>query len=166
MMQEILNWLVGHPWSVWLSVALVLAACELLTTDLTLLMLAGGAAAGALIALVLPGSAVAQVLTAVVAAVLMLALLRPTLLKRVQSAPGYRSALDRMVGSVGTITQFTTGDEGEVRVNGELWTARSAARGLEIPIGAKVEVYEVEGTTLLVYPRDLPLGWQPDRLPD
>jgi membrane protein implicated in regulation of membrane protease activity len=85
-------------------------------------------------------------------AVAMLALLRPTLLKKIRSMPGYRSSLDKMVGSTGQALTAITGTGGEIKVAGETWTARSVD-GTTIPAGSQVEVYQVDGAVAVVYPR-------------
>ena len=64
-----LDWLASNPWSLWLLAAAVLAVSEMLTLDLTLLMLASGALAAAGVALFLPGLLWAQVAAAIVVAI-------------------------------------------------------------------------------------------------
>ena len=83
----------------------------------------------------------------------MLFLLRPTLLAKVRSAPGYRSSLQRMVGSTGLALTAISGSAGEVKVNGEVWQARSFGE-IAIEAGAPVEIFEVDGTTVVVYPKE------------
>jgi len=58
----VLAWLAENSWAVWLIVAGGLAVSEMLTLDLTLLMLATGALAGAVTAFFLPGLLVVQVI--------------------------------------------------------------------------------------------------------
>lgn len=147
------EWLSTNWWAVWLIVATLLALTESLTLDFTLLMLAAGALAGAGIALIFPGMILVQVIVAVAVAFAMLFLLRPTLLERVRSAPGYRSSLQRMVGSTGRAMTAITGSSGEVKVNGEMWQARSFG-DVEIEAGASVEIFEVDGITVVVYPKE------------
>lgn len=146
------EWLQQNLWAGWLALALVLGASEMLTLELTLLMLASGALAGMITALIVPGLWVVQVLVAVVVAVLMLFVLRPTLLRRIRSAPGYRSALEKMVGSEGIVTGEITGSSGEIKVNGETWSARAYEPDRVIEPGERVLVFEVEGVTALVHP--------------
>ena len=147
------EWLSTNWWAVWLIVATLLALTESLTLDFTLLMLAAGALAGAGIALIFPGMILVQVIVAVAVAFAMLFLLRPTLLERVRSAPGYRSSLQRMVGSTGRAMTAITGSSGEVKVNGEMWQARSFG-DVEIEAGASVEIFEVDVITVVVYPKE------------
>ncbi len=78
------------------------AVSEMLTLDLTLLMLASGALAGAVTAFFLPGLLAAQVAVAIVVALTMLFVTRPALLKRLRSSPGYRSSTSNILGASGT----------------------------------------------------------------
>lgn len=156
-MSDFLDWIGQHLWAVWGVLALALAAAELLTLDLTLLMLAGGALAGGLTALIFPGLIWLQVLVAIAMAVGTLFLLRPTLLAKVRNAPGYRSSLDTLVGSSGTATATVGAIAGEVKVDGQVWEARSFDPDLVIQAGEAVEVFAIEGITLIVYPKSRPL---------
>jgi len=120
--------------------------------DFTLLMLAAGAGAGAVTAAIVPGLWLLQVIVAVAVAALLLAVLRPTLLRRIREAPGYRSSLDKLVGSEGVATSEITDGHGQVKVDGEEWSARALEPGSTIAVGERIEVYEVDGATLVVYP--------------
>lgn len=146
-----MDWLAANVWVVWLVLAGVLAVTETATLDFTLLMLACGALAGAVTGFIAPGMVWLQCAVAVTVAVAMLALLRPTLLAKIRSAPGYRSSLDKMVGSRGIAVSEVTTAGGEVKVSGESWTAR-AVEGT-IPAGTEIEVYQIDGAVAIVYPR-------------
>jgi membrane protein implicated in regulation of membrane protease activity len=146
-----MEWLAANGWVIWLIAAGLLALAETLTGDFTLLMLAGGALIGAGIAAFVPGLLWLQIVLALVAAVALLLLLRPTLLERVRSLPGYRSSLDKMIGSPGTAISEVTAAGGEVKVAGEVWSAR-AVEG-SIPAGTEIEVYQIDGAVAVVYPR-------------
>lgn len=149
------EWIREHLWAGWFGLGLVLGTAEMLTLDMTLLMLAGGAVAGGLTALVVPGLVIVQVLVALLVAVLLLLLARPTLLERVRKAPGYRNSLNQLVGSQALATAEITVDTGEVKVDGQLWNAKLVVPG-RVVAGQKVEVQEVNGTTLMVYPLEPP----------
>ncbi len=146
------EWLSNNVWSIWLVLGAGLALTELVTLDFTLLMLAAGAVAGGATALIFPGMLWLQIAVAVVVAILMLALLRPTLLEKIRRMPGYRSSVDKLVGSTGVVVAEITVAGGEVKLAGEVWTARSVD-GNPIPIGEQIEVYQVDGATVVVYPR-------------
>ncbi|MEL4504043.1 NfeD family protein [Luteococcus sp. H138] len=157
---EFVHWVGDNLWALWGAIALVLASAEMLTLDLTLLMLASGALVGGVVSFFLPTMVWLQVVVALAVAAAMLGFLRPTLLRRVRNAPGYRSSLSKLVGSEGLATAAITRSGGEVKVNGEIWTARSLNADLQIGVGDLVEVYEVDGTTLVVYPVERELGTQ------
>lgn len=146
------GWLGTNAWALWAVGALGLAAAELLTLDLTLLMLAAGAAAGGATALVFPGLWWLQVVVAVAVAVLTLLVLRPTLLEKVRNAPGYRSSLESLVGSSGVATAEITGTVGAAKVDGQVWEARAFDPDMIVQPGQSVEVYGLDGITLIVYP--------------
>ena len=147
------DWLSANWWAFWLIAATVLAVAESLTLDFTRLMLAAGALAGAGTAVLFPGLILVQVIVAVVVAFAMLFLLRPTLLKTVRNAPGYRSSLQRLVGSTGRALTAIDAGSGEVKVAGEVWQARSFNEEA-IEAGTPVEIFEVDGTTVVVYPKE------------
>lgn len=149
------EWLAEHAWVAWMVLAALLAMAEMLTLDFTLLMLAAGVLAGGLVALALPGMIWLQFLVAVVVAVAMLGLLRPTLLRKLRDLPGYRSSIDKMVGSSGVALTEITASAGEVKVAGEVWTAHSLEG--TIAAGTEIEIYRVDGATVIVYPRHLAL---------
>lgn len=151
-MDDFLAWLRDFSWAGWGILAVGLAALELLTMDLTLLMLASGALAGGVTALIAPGLWWLQVIVALVVAVLTLFLLRPTLLDRVRNAPGYRSSLESLVGSPGRATAQIDRNGGEVKVSGQIWDARPFDPDITILEGHDVEVYGLDGVTLIVYP--------------
>ncbi|WP_394275011.1 NfeD family protein [Luteococcus sp.] len=149
---DLAGWFGDNLWAIWGVLSLGLATAEMLTLDLTLLMLAAGAAAGGLTALVAPGLLWLQVIVSLAVATAMLGLLRPTLLRRTRESIGYRSSVDKLVGSQGLATAAITPNGGEVKVNGELWSARTMGPGDVIQAGDPVEVYEVDATMLVVYP--------------
>ncbi len=147
------EWLSANWWAIWLIAAAGLALAETLTVDFTLLMLAAGALAAAGVAVFFPGLILVQVVVAVAVSFAMLFLLRPTLLEKVRNSPGYRSSLQRMVGSTGRALTAIDGDSGEVKVAGEVWQARSFSTEA-IEAGTPVEIYEVDGITVVVYPKE------------
>lgn len=151
-----LEWLSQNPWTVWVVLAGILAVSEMLTLDMTLLMLAGGALAGMGVALFLPGLVWVQVLVALVVAVALLGLLRPEILKRLHKGPGYHSSMENLLGASGKAVREITASGGEAFVNGETWSARSYD-GESIAVGVPVDVIEVDGLVVVVHPRHKPL---------
>ena len=148
------DWLGNNPWALWLTLAVLLGVAEMLTLDLILIMVGVGCLAAAGVALVAPTLWPLQIIVAVAVSVLTLLVLRPTLLAKVRNAPGYRSALDKMVGSTGLATAAITRHGGEVKIDGQTWSARTFDSDTVIEAGRPVEVYEVDGVTAVVYPVD------------
>ena len=95
------DWLGENSWAIWLSLAFLLGIAEIMSLDLVLIMLAVGALAGAVVALLAPSLWWLQILAATAVSISMLLLLRPTLLAKVRNMPGYRSSAAKMVGSSG-----------------------------------------------------------------
>ena len=152
-----LEWIQENMWLVWLILAGGLAVSEMLTLDMTLLMLAGGALAGAGAALIFPGLLWVHVLVAVVVAVALLGVLRPEILKRLHKGDGYRSTFEQLLGATGRAAGEITATGGEALINGETWTARSWD-GDTIAHGVEVDVMEVDGLVIVVHPRHKPLS--------
>jgi membrane protein implicated in regulation of membrane protease activity len=145
-----MDWLQNHMWEVWMALAMLLGVAELVSLDLVLLMLAGGALAGVLTALV--GLTVpVQVLAAVATSVAMLALVRPSVVKRLHSGPDLVQGHDKLIGKQGVVISEVSCDGGQVRIAGEVWTARPYDEDAVIEAGAKVDVFEIRGATAVVH---------------
>jgi membrane protein implicated in regulation of membrane protease activity len=145
------EWVQANLWVLWLIAAGGLAVSEMLTLDMTLLMLAGGALAGAGVALSSPALLWLQILVAVVVAVALLGCCGRRCSSGCTRAPA-TAARSTVLGSTGGTVGEITAAGGEVNVNGETWSARSYD-GDPIAAGVEVDVIEVDGLTVVVYPR-------------
>ncbi len=146
-----MNWLSDHQWQTWLIAALVLAGAELATLDLTLLMMAVGAAAAALIAGV-GLNQVFQVLGAVVVAVALLGFVRPNIVRRLHAGPTLQNGPEALVGRSGLVLERVTAHAGRVKLRGEVWSARTFDESVVVEPGEKVGVAQIDGATAVVYP--------------
>jgi membrane protein implicated in regulation of membrane protease activity len=139
-----------NAWAVWLGLSMVLGVAELASLDLVLLMLAVGALAGMGAALV--GLAVwLQVLAAAAASIAMLAFVRPSFVKRLHSGPDLKHGFAGLVGKEGVAVAEVTAEGGQIKLAGEIWTARPYDEYAVIPVGAKVQVFEIRGATAYVH---------------
>jgi membrane protein implicated in regulation of membrane protease activity len=137
-------------WAAWLAAAIALGVLELFSLDLILLMLAAGAVVG-MVAGLLQLPVALQVLAAVAAAVAALGLVRPSVVKRLHAGPTLVLGHEALVGRQALVVERVSCDGGQVRINGELWTARPYDEDLVIEPGARVDVLQIKGATALVH---------------
>jgi membrane protein implicated in regulation of membrane protease activity len=147
------DWLGENSWAIWLSLAFLLGIAEIMSLDLVLIMLAVGALAAAGIAVLAPSVWWLQILVAAAVSITMLLLLRPTVLAKVRNMPGYRSSADKMVGSSGVAISQIDKSGGEIKVDGQSWSARPYSSDVVIEQGTEIEVYEIDGVIAVVYPK-------------
>jgi membrane protein implicated in regulation of membrane protease activity len=144
-----MEWLQDNAWAGWLGLALALGSIEMLSLEMTLLMLAIGALAGAATA----GLGAPLILQALVAALVsagMLAFVRPSVVRRLHAGPDLRTGTAALVGSEGQAVAEITTSAGMVKLGGEVWTARPYDESAVIDAGARVQVLEIQGATALV----------------
>ncbi|PRB07369.1 hypothetical protein CQ044_06870 [Microbacterium sp. MYb64] len=141
-------------WIGWLVLMVLFFVIEIFTLDMTFLMLGLGSAVGLLSTLT--GWPVwVQVIIAAIAAVLLIFVLRPPLLRRLHRGEDQtRSNVDALLGLHGTVLLEVTTLTGQVKLsNGETWTARLSSDAPVIaPLspGAPVTVSRIEGATAYV----------------
>jgi len=147
------DWLSEHAWIAWTTIAVALGIAEMLSLDLVLIMLAAGAAAGAVSSTVSPSVWIDLAVAAMVS-VSMIAAVRPPLVKRLHSGPELTTGHSALVGRKGVVLEPVGEYDGRVRLAGEIWTARCFEPGTTIERGTEVEVFAIEGATAVVYPTD------------
>ena len=147
-----MEWIGEHLWAVWLGIMIVLGAAEMVSLDLVLIMLAVGAGAGMLTDLVGLGLPI-QILVAAGASVSMLALVRPSVLKRLHTGPELSLGHTKLVGRQAEVTaEITDVHHGRISLAGEEWSAAPYDETLTIAAGETVEVFEIRGATAYVHP--------------
>ena len=139
-----------NAWAVWLGLSMVLGVAELASLDLVLLMLAVGALAGMGAAL-LDLEVWAQILAAALASTAMLAFVRPSFVKRLHGGPDLQHGFTGLVGQEGVTVAEISAQGGQIKLAGEIWTARPYDEFAVIPVGAKVQVFEIRGATAYVH---------------
>ncbi len=147
-----MDWMADHLWAVWLGIMIVLGAAEMASLDLVLAMLAVGAGAGLVTSLLGAGLPV-QILVAALASAAMLGAVRPSVLKRLHTGPELRLGHGKLVGQRAVVTTRITGAQvGQIRLDGETWSASPYDEHLTIAPGETVEVFEIRGATAFVHP--------------
>ncbi|HME75524.1 MAG TPA: NfeD family protein [Mycobacterium sp.] len=136
---------------IWLIVALGLAGAEALTGDMFMLMLGGGAlaAAGSSWLLGLPIWTDGAVF--LVVSVLLLLLVRPVLRRRLTPAKGLPTGVKALEGKSALVLDRVAHDEGQVKLDGQVWTARPMNEGDVFEPGERVTVMHIDGATAVVW---------------
>jgi len=115
--------------------------------------LAAGATAAAVASLAGAGAAISLVIF-VLLSVLALRTLRPLALRHGRPPVALRTGAAALVGHRALVVERIANNEdaGRVKIDGELWTARSFDDGAVIETGSVVEVVAIRGATALVIP--------------
>ena len=147
-----MDWLSDHVAGVLLALAILLGIAEMFSLDLILGMMALGALVGVVAALLGAGFAVSAIVAAI-ASVACIALVRPPLVKKLHSGPELTLGHGKLVGKQGVVTERITGlESGQIKLAGEIWSARPYDDTLTIEPGSTVEVLEIRGATAYVHP--------------
>jgi membrane protein implicated in regulation of membrane protease activity len=133
--------------ALWLVAGIVLIGVEMFTGTFVLVMLGGGAlAASAAAFLDLP--VVAQLAVFAVVSLMLLLGARPALRRRM-----HVDAIDNghnPVGTSGLVTLRVDRDGGQIKVDGQLWSARSLDHSQIFEPGQRVTVMQLSGVTAMV----------------
>ena len=145
-----MDWLSDNLWAGWVSLAVVLGVLELVSLDLFLAMLAGGALVGAVTAL-LGGPVALQIILALVTAVALLGLVRPSVVQRLHKGPTLKVGADALIGKRATVLrELTHSTPGRVKIGGDEWTAVPYDEDDRIEAGEVVDVVQIKGATAYV----------------
>ncbi|MDW5328188.1 NfeD family protein [Plantactinospora sp. KLBMP9567] len=140
----------------WIVLGVVLVVAEIFTTTLFLVMFGVGAfAAAGAAALGAPLAFQAVVFAAVSALTLVFA--RPVIQRHRQSAltgDEQPFGVQAIAGSTALVLERVDANSGVVKIDGEIWTARSYDATQVFGPGDRVRVIEVKGVTALVWHED------------
>ena len=138
-------------WVIWLIAAVVLAVAEVVNLSFFLFPFAIGAAAAALVSLAGAATPIAVVVFAVFTAV-SFGVVRPIARRHIRTPPQIRTGTAALIGRTAIVLERIANDEGSgcVRLDGEVWTARSYDDDEIIEPGTRVHVMEIRGATALV----------------
>ncbi|MCL2770599.1 MAG: NfeD family protein [Solirubrobacterales bacterium] len=140
-----------YAWIFWLVAAGALGVGEMHTGGFFLGPFAIGAAAAAVLSLAGVG-VVGTVVAFVASSALVLAALRPMARRHRRLPPSIRTGAAALVGRDAMVLERIANDEGVgcVKIDGEVWTARSFDDDEVIDAGERVQVVEIRGATALV----------------
>jgi membrane protein implicated in regulation of membrane protease activity len=140
-----------EDWLLWLILAVVLGVGEIATLGFFLAPFAGGAAVAAVVSAAgvpFVGSTAIFLLVSIV----LLISLRRVARGHLRTPPAIRTGTAALVGKPATVLERIANDEGVgcVRIDGEVWTARSYMDDETYEAGTHVQVVEIRGATALV----------------
>ena len=140
-----------EDWLLWLILAVAFGVGEIATLGFFLAPFAGGAAVAALFSAAgMPF--VGSLAVFLVISIVLLAALRPLARSHRRMPPQIRTGTAALVGKNATVLERIANSEGVgcVRIDGEVWTARSYMDDETYEAGAQVQVVEIRGATALV----------------
>ena len=138
-----------EDWVLWMIGAGALAVGEMLTLSFFL----GPVAVAAILAAVaaLAGASPAlQILIFTLASAASLLVFRPIATRHLKTPARLRTGTAALVGANAVVIERVDGHGGQVKLSGELWTARTFDEDEVIEPGVRVRVMQIEGATALV----------------
>jgi membrane protein implicated in regulation of membrane protease activity len=138
-------------WILWVIAMCAFGIGEMLTTSFFLAPFAIGAGLAAIVDVAGAPEAAAWIVF-VVATVLSLGVLRPLALSHLRVPPQIRTGAAALVGKEAIVLERIANREGVgiVKIDGEVWTARSLDDDQVIEQGTRVDVVQIKGATALV----------------
>ena len=133
----------------WMIAAGVLAVGEIFTLSFFLGPIAVAAAAAAIVSLVGAGLGI-QWIVFIAVSLASLAVLRPIARRHLRTPAQIRTGTAALVGSRAVVLDRVDGDGGQVKIGGEVWSARSFDEDHVFEEGARVEFLQIKGATALV----------------
>ena len=137
-------------WVIWVILAAVLAAGEVAASFTFILgPIAIAALVPALVAAV--GAPIeAQIASFIVASIASLLLVRPIARRHLRTPASIRTGTAALIGTRAVVLDRVDADHGQVKIGGEVWTARPYDEDDVYEPGARVEVVKIQGATALV----------------
>jgi membrane protein implicated in regulation of membrane protease activity len=142
----------------WIVLGIALAIAEAFTATLFIIFFAVGALAAAGAA-ALGAPLLLQVIVFAIVSGLSVGLFRPIILRHAKSALETGDTpfgVEAIEGSKGMVLEEVDADRGMIKIDGEIWQARSFDGNEKYLPGERVRVLKVKGATAIVWRDDLP----------
>jgi membrane protein implicated in regulation of membrane protease activity len=136
-------------WVWWVIAAGVLAVGEIATMGFFLGPIAIAATLAAIVAVV-GGGLAAQWIVFIAGSLASLLILRPIARRHLRTPAALRTGTAALVGSPAVVLERVDRDGGQVKIGGEVWSARSYDDDDAFEPGSRVEVMKIDGATALV----------------
>jgi membrane protein implicated in regulation of membrane protease activity len=138
-----------EDWVWWVIAAGGLAVGEIFTMGFFLGPIAIAAVLAAIVSLAGGGLAVSWVVF-IAASLASVLVLRPIARRHLRTPPRIRTGTAALVGGPATVIERVDRNGGQVKIGGELWSARAYDEDDSYEPGARVEVMKIDGATALV----------------
>jgi membrane protein implicated in regulation of membrane protease activity len=136
-------------WVLWMIAAGLLAVGEMFTLSFFLGPVAVAAVLAAIVGLAGGGLAL-QWIVFIAAATASLAVLRPIARRHLRTPLSLRTGTAALIGCPAVVLERVDGRGGQVKIGGEIWSARAFDEDDSFEPGARVEVLKIDGATALV----------------
>jgi membrane protein implicated in regulation of membrane protease activity len=137
-------------WVLWTILAVALAIGEIATLSFLLGPIAVAALLAAIVA-ALGGGTAFQLIVFIVASLASLAILRPIAMRHTRMPARIRTGTAALVGTKAVVLERVDLNGGQIKIGGEVWSARAYDEDQVMEPGTRVEVVKIEGATALVY---------------
>ncbi len=134
----------------WLIIGVILVLAEMLSGAFVLVMLGGAALVAALVASIGAGTIVSGIVFAAVAAG-GITLARPALVRHMHLGEHVKTNIDALVGGKAVVVATVNAHTGQVKINGEVWSARSYDETEVLEPGRSVTIMNISGATAVVW---------------
>jgi membrane protein implicated in regulation of membrane protease activity len=138
-----------EDWVWWMIAAGVFAIGEIATLGFFLGPIAIAAVTAAIVALI-GGGLAAQWIVFIAVSLASLLVLRPIARRHLRTPSQLRTGTAALVGRPAVVLERVDRDGGQVKLAGEVWSARSYDDDEAFEPGARVEVMKIDGATALV----------------
>ena len=138
---------------IWIGFAVIMVVCEAFTSQLVSIWFVLGAVSAAVTTIFTPSIAIQSAVFLIVSLVALI--VTKPLVKKLKEKRGVTSTnADRLVGRTGVVISdiADTHTVGQVKVEGEIWSAKSEKAPLNKDI--KIKVLAIEGVKLIVEPTE------------
>jgi membrane protein implicated in regulation of membrane protease activity len=136
-------------WVWWMIAAGVFAIGEIATLGFFLGPIAIAAVTAAIVALI-GGGLAAQWIVFIAVSLASLLVLRPIARRHLRTPSQLRTGTAALIGRPAVVLERVDRDGGQVKLAGEVWSARSYDDDEAFEPGARVEVMKIDGATALV----------------
>jgi membrane protein implicated in regulation of membrane protease activity len=136
-------------WVLWMVAAGLLAVGEMFTLSFFLGPVAVAAVTAAIVALAGGGVALQWIVFIAMSAA-SIAVLRPIARRHLRTPLSLRTGTAALIGCPAIVLERVDGRGGQVKIGGEIWTARSFDEDQAYEPGTRVEVLKIDGATALV----------------